>query len=182
MGINRIVVTDGRISAKILYDFRAKDRRTTRRSATAMDVARDREGNVVQIRSGEGEYDSGRTVDYSRDRSEDTTDYSSDYYAKGKYKYENKPVVTAMSSAATGSDAQIQTKVQLAGNVEVNFKSDYLPLDSMATPGMIAAIQGNSTPVDPNVIPSARQAPGARNGQTGNPGQGSGTLAPPPTG
>jgi len=36
----------------------------------------------------------------------------------------------------------------------VNFKSDYLPLDKMATPGMIAAIQGNSTPVDPNVVPS----------------------------
>ena len=45
--------------------------------------------------------------------------------------------------------------------VEVNFKSDYLPRDKMATPGMIAAIQGNSTPVDPNVIPSARNAPAA---------------------
>ena len=139
---------------------------------------------MIQIRSGEGEYDSGRTVDYSRDKSEDTntTDFSADYYSKGKYKYENKPVVTAMSAATTGSDAQIQTKVQLAGNVEVNFKSDYLPLETMATPGMIAAIQGNSTPVDPNVIPSARQAPGARNGQTGSTGQGGGTLPPPPGG
>jgi len=181
LGINRIVITDGRISAKILYDFRSRDRQATRRSATATDVARDRYGNVQQIRSGEGEYDSGRTVDYSsdRDRDKDTSssDYSSDYYAKGKYKYQNKPVVTAMSTASTASEADIQTKVQLAGNVEVNFKSDYLPLEKMATPGMIAAIQGNSTPVDPNVIPSARQAPGARNGAA-EPATGS--IAPPP--
>jgi hypothetical protein len=64
--------------------------------------------------------------------------------------------MTAMSAASEASDAQLQTRAQLAGNVEVNFKSDYLPLDKMATPGMIAAIQGNSTPVDPNVVPSAR--------------------------
>ncbi len=181
MGINRIVVTDGRIAAKILYDFRARDKQATRRSATAMDVARDRYGNVQQIRSGEGDYDRGYTVDSSRDREKDTSDYSADYYSKGKYKYENKPVVTAMSTATTGSEAEIKTKVQLAGNVEVNFKSDYLPLDSMATPGMIAAIQGNSTPVDPNVIPSARQANGAREGQGTQAGAGpGGIMAQPP--
>ena len=177
MGINRIVVTDGRIAAKILYDFRARDRQSTRRSATATDVARDRYGNVQQIRSGEGEYD--RSSEYSRDYGSDDDDgsYDASYYSKGKYKYENKPVVTAMSTASSGSDAEIQTKVQLAGNVEVNFKSDYLPLDKMATPGMIAAIQGNSTPVDPNVIPSARQAPGAANNQAD---QSAGTVPPPP--
>lgn len=178
MGINRIVVTDGRIAAKILYDFRARDRQTSRRSATAMDVARDRYGNVQQIRSGEGEYDSGRTVDRSRD--EEGSDYSADYFAKGKYKYDNKPVVTAMSAAATGSEAEIKTKVQLSGNVEVNFKSDYLPLESMATPAMIAAIQGNSTPVDPNIIPSARQANSARQGQESSGAASGGGIAPPP--
>ncbi|MBT8409596.1 MAG: hypothetical protein KJN93_08225, partial [Alphaproteobacteria bacterium] len=165
MGINRIVVTDGRIAAKILYDFRARDRKSTRRSATAMDVARDRFGNVQTTSSGEGEYDvsSERERDYGDD--DDKGGWDASYYSKGKYKYENKPVVTAMSSATAATDAELQTKVQLAGNVEVNFKSDYLPLDKMATPGMIAAIQGNSTPVDPNVIPSARQAPGARAGR-----------------
>ncbi|HET9119559.1 MAG TPA: hypothetical protein VFN72_03415, partial [Solirubrobacterales bacterium] len=48
MGINRIVVTDGRISAKIIYDVRAQDRQSLRRSAAAMDMARDRYGNVQQ--------------------------------------------------------------------------------------------------------------------------------------
>ena len=69
--------------------------------------------------------------------------------------------MTVSSAATEASEASLQMRSQLAGNVEVNFKSDYLPLDKMATPGMIAAIQGNSTPVDPNVLPSARTASAA---------------------
>jgi hypothetical protein len=38
----------------------------------------------------------------------------------------------------------------------VNFKSDYLPLEKMATPEMMSVIQGNSTPYNPN-----RPAPAA---------------------
>ncbi len=161
MGINRIVITDGRISAKIMYDFTSRDTMSKRRSAQAYDYARDPDGKIQTTRTGEGKTDSGGTTDYSRDRSKDTntTDYSADYYSKGEYKFEDKPVMTAMSAASEASDSQLQTRVQLAGAVEVNFKSDYLPLDKMATPGMIAAIQGNSTPVDPNVIPSAKNAP-----------------------
>jgi hypothetical protein len=41
-------------------------------------------------------------------------------------------------------------KASLAGQVEVNFKSDYLPLEKMATPEMMAAIQMRSKPVDHN--------------------------------
>jgi hypothetical protein len=81
MGINRIVVTDGRISAKIMYDVRTQDRMTKRRSAQAMDVARDRYGNVQQSWSGSGDYDSGSTTSGKWN----TEDYSSDYYAKGTY-------------------------------------------------------------------------------------------------
>jgi hypothetical protein len=70
----------------------------------------------------------------------------------------------------------MQTKIQLSGAVDVNFKSDYLPLDKMATPQMIAAIQGNATPADPNVVPSARQAPAAATPAAG------GAVAPAPNG
>jgi hypothetical protein len=186
MGINRIVVTDGRISAKILYDFRARDRQSTRKSATAMDVARDKEGRVQTTWSGEGEYDQGGDTSWDRGSkdgdSRDYGGYDANYYSKGKYKYDSKPIITAMSSATAATDSELQTKVSLAGNVEVNFKSDYLPLDKMATPGMIAAIQGNSTPVDPNVIPSARQAPGAQAGRANPTETAGGTVPPPPQG
>ncbi|UEP52476.1 hypothetical protein LMA00_32165 [Burkholderia ambifaria] len=55
----------------------------------------------------------------------------------------------------------MQTKIQLSGAVDVNFKSDYLPLDKMATPQMIATITGNATPADPNVLPSPKTPPAA---------------------
>tara|TARA_R110001599_G_scaffold71251_2_gene198879 strand:- start:4105 stop:5463 length:1359 start_codon:yes stop_codon:yes gene_type:complete len=170
MGINRIVVTDGRISAKIMYEVRANDRYSRRRSATAMDVARDRYGNVQTTSSGEGTYDTGSNR--SGSRSDGDYEYNADYFAKGDYKYENKPVITASTTAAESNDSSLQTKIQLTGAVDVNFKSDYLPLDKMATPGMIAAIQGNSSPVDPNVVPSAKNV-----AATPAPG---GTVAPAP--
>lgn len=166
MGINRIVVTDGRISAKIMYDFQARDTRSLRRTATAYDYARDAQGNLAVTRQHEGEYDSGGEGSYSRDK--ESVNRDANWYAKGNYKYSEQPVMTAMSAATEASDSQLQTRAQLAGNVEVNFKSDYLPLEKMATPGMIAAIQGNSTPVDPNVVPSARNPEAAQTpaGQT----------------
>ncbi len=158
MGINRIVVTDGKISAKIMYDFQARDNRSLRRSAVAYDYARDGQGNLAKTAAMEGEYDAGGDSSYNQERDKESSSTSRDanYFAKGKYKYTEQPVMTAMSTASEASDSQLQTRAQLAGAVEVNFKSDYLPLEKMATPGMIAAIQGNSTPVDPNVVPSVR--------------------------
>ncbi|MDQ1289596.1 MAG: hypothetical protein QG622_3162 [Actinomycetota bacterium] len=159
MGINRIVVTDGRLSAKIIYDVRAQDRQAVRRSASAVDVARDRYGNVQTTYAGEGEYDYGSKTSSRHDSGD--SEYDSDYFAKGKYKYENKPIITAQTSASEMSESALQTKIQLSGAVDVNFKSDYLPLDKMATPQMIAAIQGNASPADPNVVPSPKSPPGA---------------------
>jgi hypothetical protein len=161
MGINRIVVTDGKLSAKIMYDFQAKDNRRLQRSASAFDYARNPDGSLASMWKGEGEYDSGSTSNRSRNHDSEgsSSENSADSYAKGTYKFEQNPVMTAMSTASDASETQLQTRAQLTGAVEVNFKSDYLPLDKMATPGMIAAIQGNSTPVDPNVVPSAVNRP-----------------------
>ncbi len=165
MGISRIVVTDGKLSAKIMYDFQARDSRKLSKSAAAYDYARNPDGTLSTTWKGEGEYDSGSNRKSSGNYKKDEGDYdsSADSYAKGTYKYESNPVMTAMSTATDASESQLQTRAQLTGAVEVNFKSDYLPLDKMATPGMIAAIQGNSTPVDPNVVPSAVNRPPTTN-------------------
>jgi hypothetical protein len=173
MGIN----TDGRISAKIIYDVRAQDRMTKRRSATAMDVARDKEGRVQTTYAGEGKYDRGGSASYSR--SKDDREYDADYFAKGEYKYENKPIITAQTSASETSDSALQTKIQLTGAVDVNFKSDYLPLERMATPQMIGTIQGNATPADPNVVPSPKN-PASATAAPGGATSPGGTLAPAP--
>src|SRR6185436_10535703 len=120
---NRIVITDGKISAKIMYDFTSKDTMSKRRTAQAYDYARNKDGTLQTTYAGEGTYDSGST--YGGKYDGDKGDYSADYYSKGEYKYENKPVMTASSAASSASDSQLQTRVQLAGAVEVNFKSDY---------------------------------------------------------
>src|SRR4029079_11039476 len=106
--------------------------------------------------------------------------YDAEYFAKGEYKYEDKPIITAQTSASEVSESALQTKIQLTGAVDVNFKSDYLPLDRMATPQMIATIQGNASPADPNVVPSPAN-PGAATATPSAPMPG-GSVAPPPAG
>ena len=179
MGINRIVVTDGRISAKVMYDFQSRDVMSKKRTAQAYDYAKDQWGNLqtTQKRTWEGE--ESHSVTDTDDRSTDgrSQDNSHEDYMKGKSSWEEQPVMQAMSAATEASESALQARAQLSGSVEVNFKSDYLPLDKMATPGMIAAIQGNSTPVDPNVLPSAKNPPPAAAAAPGTPA----TSTPAPT-
>ena len=152
LGLNRIVVTNGKIAAKIMYDFNASSQRTLSRTAQARDYARDASGNLALLNQGEGEYDSGgkRTGSYESSGGNYTGNYDSDYYTKGKYKYSQKPVMTAMSVASDAQVDQLTARANLSGAVEVNFKSDYMPLDKVATPEMMAAIQMRSKPVDHN--------------------------------
>jgi hypothetical protein len=145
MGINRIVVTDGRISAKILYDFQARDTRRFQRSAASYDYDK-----TKTMTTGEGEYESqqeGGEHSYSHDKdSSESDDRDASYYAKGKYKYTQQPVLNAMSAASETTDAALQTKAQLAGSVDVNFKSDYFPLEKMADSFQNARIQDAAKP------------------------------------
>ncbi len=150
MGINRIIVTDGKISAKVLYDFQARDNRRFQRSAAAYDYARDQYGNLQKTRAIEGTYENteeGRERNYSR--SKDSTEWNEtggSSYAKGEYKYSEQPVMTAMSAASESSDAALQTKASLAGIVEVNFKSETFPLEKMADSFQIGMIQNAAKP------------------------------------
>jgi hypothetical protein len=56
------------------------------------------------------------------------------------------------------SESKLELSAKLQGEVRVNFKSDYLPLEKMATPEMIGAIQGNAAPTPPRGL-AARGAP-----------------------
>ena len=104
--------------------------------------------------TGEGTYDSRSdesTQDASYSHDKDSSDYTgasrdASYYAKGTYKTTSQPVLKLATASETSIDANLDTKASLAGIVEVNFKSDYLPLDKIATPENIAAIQMNATP------------------------------------
>ncbi|MGN6153609.1 MAG: hypothetical protein ACTHOH_16630, partial [Lysobacteraceae bacterium] len=146
LGINRIVVTDGKISAKVLYDFQARDNSRYRYSATKMDHEKEKgpwgTETVAKTRSNEGEYDYKTTG--GSGEGENRQDPS--YYSKGNYKYSEQPIIKMMSTAQMQNDSSLQAKASLAGQVEVNFKSDYLPLEKLANPESIAAIQMNAQP------------------------------------
>jgi hypothetical protein len=146
MGINRIVVTDGKISAKVVFDFKAADSRKYAFSATQFDHEKDRYGNLQMTSSYSGDYE-GKSAGGSYSKTADSEDRrDASYYSKGTYKYSQQPVVSLMSTQRLMDDSQLQTKAQLTGAVEVNFKSDYLPLEKMANPENIAAIQMNAQP------------------------------------
>lgn len=145
MGINRIVVTDGKISAKVLYNFQARDNMQFRRSATNFDY-----DPTAQRTVREGDYErdfQGGEYNYSREGGDvDKSRRGASYYAKGKYKTTSEPVLTMADATQTNIDASIETRASLAGVVEVNFKSDFLPLEKMADSFQIAMIQDAAKP------------------------------------
>ena len=154
MGINRIIVTDGRISAKVMYDFRAKDR--FKRSATEFDYV-----NLGTRTTSEGEYE----YEYDYEREGDRRDAS--YYTSGQYKRTSEPMVKVTSASAEAQDAELSTRASLAGTVEVNFKSETLPLERMADSFQIGQIQNASN----------RRAPTGRGSGTSTSSSGSASDA-----
>jgi hypothetical protein len=150
MGLSRIVVTTGKISAKIMYDFNASTQRQLSRTAQAADYARDSMGNLALITDKEPVDDAASSGSYQAGQSGYTGTYDADYYLKGMYKYTQRPTLTAKSMAQEVENDNFSAKASLAGQVDVNFKSDYLPLEKLATPEMMAAIQMRSKPVDNN--------------------------------
>lgn len=125
MGINRIVVTDGLIHAKVIFDMRAQDSAQRKATASMMDRKKDTFAHRTEI-SHSGwlsPIDASHTV-------ENTSEH----------------VATVQSAVEDTSESKAEVKAKLSGEVRVNFKSDYFPMEKMASPQMIAAIQGNSQP------------------------------------
>ena len=95
---------------------------------------------MEESKGGDEESSSHGDGDDSHDRR------TGDYYAKGTYQYAQQPVVTAMSTASDTNENSLQTKAQLAGVVDINFKSDYFPLEKMADSFQISKLQAAATP------------------------------------
>lgn len=136
LGINRIVVTDGLINAKVVFNFRASD-----------DAKRDAKASL-----------------YDRDSSYNkNTSVAGAHFGWGGAASANTNVqshmTTVSSSVDETSNSSQEMKAKLTGEVRVNFKSDYFPMEKLASPGMIASIQGNATPFDPNTRSNQASAP-----------------------
>lgn len=129
LGINRIVVTDGTINAKVVFDMRASDKAQRRYTASMYDQEAQRYKESVNAEYG---------------------GWLSPVDVSTSFEGEQEHVATVASAVDETSEAKAEVKARLSGEVRVNFKSDYLPLEKMATPEMMSVIQGNSTPYNPN--------------------------------
>jgi hypothetical protein len=129
LGINRIVVTDGSITAKVVFDMRAEDKAKRKYTASMTDV--DSSSSKESMNASYGGWFSPVHVDAG-------------------FEAEQSHVATVGSAVDESSESKAEVKAKLTGEVRVNFKSDYLPMDKMATPEMMSVIQGNSTPYNPN--------------------------------
>jgi hypothetical protein len=109
MGINRIVVTSGRIRATMGFHIDAHD------------------------------YGSAQTAS---EFDEQNTTVASGWFGFGGATSVNQ--TTYVTSTKKDSSDALNLQTDLTGEVDLRFKSDYLPLERMATPQMIGAIQGNT--------------------------------------
>src|SRR5262249_48687186 len=116
---------DGLINAKVIFDMRASD--TAKRTAKASMADTQSSSLTNRIHAEYGGWMSP---------------------VSGTVGNENKQdhVATGQSAVEDQSESKAQVKATLSGEVRVNFKSDYFPMEKMASPEMIAAIQGNSKP------------------------------------
>ncbi|HEU4561510.1 MAG TPA: hypothetical protein VFS20_26890 [Longimicrobium sp.] len=112
LGINRIVVTDGLINAKVVFDVKASDTASRRARASMYD-----------------------TDEKSRQTHDGGGWFSSDF---DNTQQRHKTVVS--SSVDDTSESKAQLKANLTGEVRVNFKSETFPLDKMASPTQIASV------------------------------------------
>ena len=119
MGVNRIVVTSGRIRATMGFHIDAHD------------------------------YGSASTAS---EFDETNTTAASGWFGFGGAATVN--TVTYVTSTKKDSTDSINLTTDLSGEVDLRFKSDYLPLERMATPQMIGAIQGNT----PNPVANTPQS------------------------
>lgn len=138
LGINRIVVTDGSITAKVKFSMRSSDEAVRGYRASA--------------------------YDRQSQRNKTTSAFGGSFLGFGGGSVntnEQTHVATVSTSNTEDSESKLEMDAKLQGEVRVNFKSDYLPLDKMATPEMIGAIQGNAKPAAPSGMarPSPTAAP-----------------------
>lgn len=140
LGINRIVVTDGTINAKVVFDMRAHD--TGHREAVASQYDYQRQKSQQSFSASYGGWLSPIDAEYSSTSSQDH-------------------MATVSSTVSNTSTSDLEVKAKLTGEVRVNFKSDYFPMEKMANPQMIAAIQGNATPLNTGTYAGAGAAKAA---------------------
>jgi len=152
MGVNRLVVTNGVIEASCLFELNTTDlvKRRMQQKRTS-DWAALREGES----GGQGSYSSSGSGFLGFGDDEET---KSSWYTKDSYRYSSNFNVSTTRSE--DSDAKVQMHAKLAGKVNLNFKSDYFPMERMVDVMQINQIRSRTPGGAPGAAGASATAPG----------------------
>lgn len=140
MGLQKIVVTDGRISAKVMYNFRSKDTMARSKRAVEFDY-----GDQMKT-TRRGAWDRG-DEGYQSESSGTGEDRESSIsrgqrWSKGHYQSVSEPVIEMQSVTTENVAGSLEATAALAGAVDINFKSETVDLNRIADTIQMNQIQG----------------------------------------
>lgn len=138
LGINRIVVTNGQINAKVVFDMRADDSAKRRAEAEMHDEQKSASSAGAAAVTWQP------------------------WGAGGGYAHSSQSHVATVSSAIDDtSESRAEVKAQLSGDVQLKFKSETFPLERMVSAGGLALLNARATPPTPPAGAAPAPAPAA---------------------
>ena len=158
MGINRIIVTDGKINAKLRFDFRARDTQQT----YAQQFDYQNQGTTT-VEQHEREETSATGENYSESRGGwlgGSKSGESSRWSKGVDQITTTPVITLKSQSDQATQAEISAEGQLRSEVSLNFKSETFDLNKLASADEIFKLERVRS-AGRGAMPPAAAAPGA---------------------
>lgn len=123
LGINRIVITNGQINAKVVFDMRAED--SARRQATA------------QL------HDEQKSTSMAAKHNFSPMPWGVSAGASASHQ---SHVATVESALDDTSESKAEVKAQLTGEVQLKFKSETFPLERMVSAGGLALLNARAEP------------------------------------
>ncbi|HZJ65414.1 MAG TPA: hypothetical protein VFD36_18010 [Kofleriaceae bacterium] len=160
MGINRIIVTDGKINARIRFKFDAVETKKTK--ATARDLAKMGDTVATQGTTNETTSESGPSSKSWWGKSTGDN-YSYDHDLQQETQTVTTPNIQVTSEVETNTDGTIKAGGEMFGEVSINFRSETFPLEKMVNTDQMMQLQ--------NAQQGFRGTPG--------PGKAAGTAAAP---
>jgi hypothetical protein len=146
MGVNRLVVTNGSIEASCLFELDTRDEVKRKRNQTSTT-----DWKYMQER--------GWHAGGDREWSDDDSDGTSSWYAGNQTRDQLNFKVS--TTTADDSTAKVDLHAKLAGKVNINFKSDFFPMERMVDVMQIQQIRNKTAeartqpPGPPAASPSA---------------------------
>jgi hypothetical protein len=138
LGINRIVITNGQINAKVVFDMRAED--SAKRQATA------------EL------HDEAKSSSFAAEHNFSPMPWNVSANVSGR---SQSHVATVESAVDDTSEAKAEVKAQLTGEVQLKFKSETFPLERMVSAGGLALLNARAEPpaLRAGAAPAAAPAP-----------------------